>query len=133
MSEAPPGHGTHAKDLEQFACDDWFARVEDAYNDLRRTCSAVVVIGQSMGGTLSLDLASCHPDIQGLVLINPAIDIPAFETYRNQPDSAYVRQDQLDIKKADAVEITYEQASVKAYQQLLRGNTNCTIPITSCL
>lgn len=115
-----PGHGTHAKDLEQFACDDWFAQVEDAYNDLRRTCSAVVVIGQSMGGTLSLDLASRHPNIQGIVLINPAIDIPAFETYRNQPGSEYVSEDQPDIKKADAVEITYEQAPVKAYQQLLR-------------
>ena len=114
-----PGHGTHFKDLEQFACNDWFARVEDAYNELRQTCSSIFVIGQSMGGTLSLDLASRHRDIQGIALINPAIDIPAFETYRKHPSSTYVTEDQPDIKKEDAVEITYEQAPVKAYQQLL--------------
>lgn len=115
-----PGHGTHSKDIGQFSCNDWFARVEDAYIELRQTCSSVFVIGQSMGGTLSLDLASRHPDIQGIVLINPAIEIPAFETYRNQPSSAYVTEDRPDIKKEDAVEITYEQAPVKAYQQLLK-------------
>lgn len=114
-----PGHGTHFKDLEQFGCDDWFARIEEAYNELKQTCSRVVVIGQSMGGTLSLDLASRHPEIQGIILINPAIDIPAFETYRNQPSSAYVTEGQPDIKKEEAQEITYEQAPVKAYHQLL--------------
>lgn len=114
-----PGHGTHFKDIGQFACSDWFARVEDAYNELKLTCSSIFVIGQSMGGTLSLDLASRYPDIQGIVLINPAIEIPAFEIYRNQPSSVYVTEDKPDIKRADAVEITYEQAPVKAYQQLL--------------
>lgn len=115
-----PGHGTHSKDLEQFTFTDWFARIEEAYNELNRTCSTVFVIGQSMGGTLSLDLASRYPVIQGIVLINPAIDIPAFEKYRKQPSSDYVTEDQPDIKRTDAVEITYEQAPVKAYQQLLR-------------
>ncbi|MGH2316161.1 alpha/beta hydrolase [Planococcus sp. SE5232] len=115
-----PGHGTHFKDLEQFVCDDWFARIEEAYKDLKQACSSVIVIGQSMGGTLSLDLASRYPDIQGIVLINPAIDIPAFEPYRDQPYSAYVTEGQPDIKKEDALEITYEKAPVKAYQQLLK-------------
>jgi len=115
-----PGHGTHFKDIEQFSCSDWFARVEAAYNELKLTCSSIFVIGQSMGGTLSLDLASRYPDIQGIVLINPAIEIPAFETYRGQPPSVYVTEDQPDIKRADAVEITYGQAPVKAYQELLQ-------------
>ena len=114
-----PGHGTHFADLEQFVCDDWSARIEEAYSELKQTCSSVVVIGQSMGGTLSLDLASRHADIEGIVLINPAIDIPAFETYRNQPSSNYVTEGQPDIKKEEAQEITYEQSPVKAYHQLL--------------
>ena len=114
-----PGHGTHFKDLEQFVCGDWFAQIEEAYNELKQTCSSVIVIGQSMGGTLSLDLVSRHPDIQGIILINPAIDIPAFETYRNQPSTAYVTEGRPDIKKEDALEITYEQTPVKAYHQLL--------------
>ncbi|MFC4713688.1 alpha/beta hydrolase [Planococcus dechangensis] len=115
-----PGHGTHFTDLERYGFEDWFAQVEQAYQDLKASCSTVFVIGQSMGGTLSLDLASRYPDIEGIALINPAIDIPAFETYRSQPPLAYVAEDRPDIKKADAVEITYEQAPVHAYQQLLR-------------
>lgn len=114
-----PGHGTHYKDLEQFSYDDWFRSVEGAYTELRKSCASVFVIGQSMGGTLSLDLASRYPEIHGITLINPAIDIPQFETYRSRPAHAYVTEDAPDIKKADAVEITYGQAPVKAYQQLL--------------
>ena len=114
-----PGHGTHFKDLQQFSNDDWFQSVEQAYLELKQTCTSVFVIGQSMGGTLSLDLASRHSEIQGIALINPAIDIPQFETYRSRPAHAYVTEDAPDIKKADAVEITYGQAPVKAYQQLL--------------
>lgn len=114
-----PGHGTHPKDLEQSTSSDWFAQIEDAYNELKQTCSAVFVIGQSMGGTLSLDLASRFPAIQGIILINPAIDIPAFETYRDEPKFDYVSEGQPDIKRTDVVEITYEQSPVKAYQQLL--------------
>ncbi|MGM0896689.1 MAG: alpha/beta hydrolase [Bacillota bacterium] len=114
-----PGHGTHFKDLEQFSYDDWFRSVEQAYLELKQSCTSVFVIGQSMGGTLSLDLASRHPEIQGLALINPAIDIPAFETFRSRPADAYVTEDAPDIKKADAVEITYGQAPVHAYHQLL--------------
>lgn len=115
-----PGHGTHFTDLERNGFEDWFAQVDQAYQELKARCSTVFVIGQSMGGTLSLDLASRYRDIEGIALINPAIDIPAFESYRSQPPLAYVAEDQPDIKKADAVEITYEQAPVHAYQQLLR-------------
>ncbi|MBU9674239.1 alpha/beta fold hydrolase [Planococcus sp. CP5-4] len=114
-----PGHGTHFKDLDQCSYDDWFESVKQAYLDLKQSCTSVFVIGQSMGGTLSLDLASRHPEIQGLALINPAIDIPQFENHRNCPAHAYVTEDAPDIKKADAVEITYGQAPIKAYQQLL--------------
>lgn len=114
-----PGHGTHFKDLERFSSNDWFARIERAYVELKESCSTIFVIGQSMGGTLTLDLASRYDDIAGILLLNPAIDIPAFETYREQPASGYVDEDKPDIKKADAVEITYSEAPVKAYHELL--------------
>lgn len=115
-----PGHGTHFKDLERFSSSDWFARIERAYVELKESCSTIFVIGQSMGGTLTLDLASRCNDITGILLLNPAIDIPAFETYREGAASGYVDEDKPDIKKADAVEITYNEAPVKAYHELLR-------------
>ena len=115
-----PGHGTHFKDLERFSSNDWFARIERAYMELKESCSTIFVIGQSMGGTLTLDLASRYDDITGIMLLNPAIDIPAFEIYREGSASSYVDEDKPDIKKTDAVEITYSEAPIKAYHELLR-------------
>ncbi|MDN3450082.1 alpha/beta fold hydrolase [Planococcus sp. APC 3906] len=115
-----PGHGTHFKDLERFSSSDWFARIEKAYMELKESCSTIFVIGQSMGGTLTLDLASRYCEIAGILLLNPAIDIPSFENYREESASGYVNEDKPDIKKADAIEITYSEAPVKAYHELLR-------------
>ncbi|RWZ58661.1 alpha/beta fold hydrolase [Halobacillus fulvus] len=112
-----PGHGTCVEDLERFSYTDWYKRVEEAYHDLKRTCSSVYVIGQSMGGTLALDLASEYQDMDGLVLLNPAIRIPDFEPYRN--GTGYVSEGRPDIKRQDVEEITYDKCPVRAYQQLL--------------
>lgn len=114
-----PGHGTHFKDLERFSSSDWFARIEQAYMELKESCSIIFVMGQSMGGTLTLDLASRCGDIAGILLLNPAIDIPSFEIYRDESANGYVDEDKPDIKKADAVEITYNEAPVQAYHELL--------------
>lgn len=114
-----PGHGTHAHELARFSAADWFAAIERAYLELKADCTAVFVIGQSMGGTLTLDLASRHTGINGIVLLNPAIDIPAFETFRTMPATGFVDEDRPDIKRRDAVEITYSEAPVKAYHEIL--------------
>lgn len=113
-----PGHGTHAQDLARFSADDWFAEIERAYLELKADCTAVFVIGQSMGGTLTLDLASRHTGINGIVLLNPAIDIPAFETFRTMPATGFVAEDRPDIKRRDVVEITYSEAPIRAYHEL---------------
>lgn len=113
-----PGHGTDYRDLESFTYKDWFQEVEQAYHELKKRCRVVYVVGQSMGGTLTLDLASKYQDIKGIFLLNPAIRIPAFERYREM-DVEYVREEQPDIKRQDVVEITYDYTPVSAYHQLL--------------
>ena len=69
-----PGHGTRVEDMLPTRWADWSAAVEQAYEELAARCEAVCVAGLSMGGTLALWLASRHPDIRGIVLVNPLAD-----------------------------------------------------------
>ncbi|HWC09871.1 MAG TPA: alpha/beta fold hydrolase [Acidimicrobiales bacterium] len=77
--EAPllPGHGTTMEDILGTGWDDWRAGVEQAYVDLAARCRRVVVAGLSMGGSLAASLAADHPEVAGMVVVNPLIDPPA--------------------------------------------------------
>jgi carboxylesterase len=50
---------------------DWTRDAEQALSELRKRCSKVVVVGLSMGGAITLWLASRHADLSGIVCINP--------------------------------------------------------------
>ncbi|HNT53284.1 MAG TPA: alpha/beta fold hydrolase [Anaerolineaceae bacterium] len=52
------GHGTTPEDLNGVRWTDWLANIEDAFHLLQGSCEKVVLIGQSMGGILSLTAAS---------------------------------------------------------------------------
>lgn len=69
-----PGHGTRVEDMLPTRWADWSAAAEQAYVELAARCEAVCVAGLSMGGTLTLWLASRHPEIRGIVLVNPLAD-----------------------------------------------------------
>ena len=68
-----PGHGTTVDDMITTGWADWTAAAETAYQDLAARCEQVVVAGLSMGGSLTLRLAARHPEIAGIVCINPAV------------------------------------------------------------
>ncbi len=72
-----PGHGTSPDDIQATAWEDWRAAAEVAWVDLAARCDQVVVFGLSMGGTLATALATDHPEIAGIVVVNPYIDPPA--------------------------------------------------------
>lgn len=67
-----PGHGTHVDDMLPTRWEHWTAAVEAAYAVLAARAERIVVAGLSMGGSLTLWLASRHPEVRGLVCINPA-------------------------------------------------------------
>ena len=69
-----PGHGTRVEDMVPTGWADWSAAAERAYDELAARCEAVCVAGLSMGGTLTLWLASRHPEVRGIVLVNPLAD-----------------------------------------------------------
>ena len=66
-----PGHGTHVDDMLPTRWSDWVGEAEAAYQRLAQRASHIVVVGLSMGGALTLRLGADHPEIAGLVCINP--------------------------------------------------------------
>jgi carboxylesterase len=69
-----PGHGTDWKDLSARTYPEWVATAQGALEELSAHCPTVVVMGLSMGGTLTLHLAATNPDrVKGLVLVNASV------------------------------------------------------------
>lgn len=71
-----PGHGTKIEDMIPTGFDDWVGHAEDHYLALAERCQQVVVVGLSMGGSLTAWLGSDHPEIAGLVCINAVVSVP---------------------------------------------------------
>lgn len=71
-----PGHGTSVDDLLATGWSDWSAAADDAYRQLAARVDKVVVAGLSMGGSLTAWLASRHPEVAGIVCVNPALSVP---------------------------------------------------------
>jgi carboxylesterase len=67
-----PGHGTALEEMLTTSWSDWLGEAEAAYRRLVQRASKVVVAGLSMGGTLTLRIGADHPEVSGLVCVNPA-------------------------------------------------------------
>lgn len=62
------GHGYTPEALRATGWRDWLASAEAGFNDLRRRCATLVVIGFSFGGSLGI-LLSKRRSFEGLVLL----------------------------------------------------------------
>lgn len=118
MAPRLKGHGTHYLDMEQCRYMDWYESLAEGYEELSRHCTKIIIMGQSMGGTLALWLAAQKQEVDGVVLINPALTIPAFDYVRQEADLRFIDEDIPDIKAKNIHEITYTKAPVKAIRQL---------------
>ena len=67
-----PGHGTTVEEMMTTGWADWTGEAEAAYQRLAARTESVVVAGLSMGGSLTLWTAARHPEVAGIVCINPA-------------------------------------------------------------
>jgi carboxylesterase len=121
-----PGHGTAVADLLDTGWDDWSAAAERAYLELAARCSRVAVVGLSMGGTLSCWLAERHPEIAGLVVVNPAVE-PMPEELRSalaeMLDGGTVVAPGIgsDIAKPDTDELAYDGLPIAPVLSLFDG------------
>jgi carboxylesterase len=69
-----PGHGTSPRDLATTRYDDWRGTVENALDTLARGCDTLVLVGHSMGGSITLDLAaSGRHRLAGAVAVNALV------------------------------------------------------------
>jgi carboxylesterase len=67
-----PGHGTTIDDMLTTDWSHWAGEAEAAYQRLAGRARRIVVAGLSMGGSLTLRIAADHPEVAGLICVNPA-------------------------------------------------------------
>ncbi len=126
--EAPllPGHGTVIEDLISARWSDFCDAVEEVYLDLAARCTQVAVVGLSMGGTLTCWLAERHPEIIGLVLVNPLVE-PPDDAFRQAISDLLASGTEVapgigsDVAKPGVVELSYQGTPLAAVLSLFEG------------
>ncbi len=121
-----PGHGTVVDDLIPKRFSDWTGAAESALTGLASRCESVALVALSMGGTLALWLAERHPEIRGLVLVNPMVDPPAQsfrDVLRGLIDSGTEVAPGVgsDIAREGVVELAYPGTPLAAALSLFEG------------
>lgn len=120
-----PGHGTSVDDLAGTGWADWSGAAEAAYQTLAESCERVVVAGLSMGGTLTAWLATRHPEISGIVCVNPLLALaePVVEVVRQTLDSGVDRIPGIggDVADPAATEKAYDATALVPLLDLHRA------------
>ena len=120
------GHGTSIDDLMQYSWPDWKREVEAAYAGLAARCRRTLVAGLSMGGSLAVSLCIDHPEIAGLVAINPAVEPPA-DSFIEMLDGALAGGvDRMpgigsDIADPNVKEMSYEGMPVAPLRSMMQA------------
>jgi carboxylesterase len=120
-----PGHGTTVEDMLTTGWDDWAGEAETAYRRLADRVDRVVVAGLSMGGSLTALIATRHPEVAGLVFVNPAVEAsPELRDAIHQlaVDGELVMEGiGSDIADPDVVESAYPGTPVRPLLSMLDG------------
>ncbi len=96
------GHGTQPADLNQVTWQDWVAGGEQVYQQLKSRCEHVFLGGESMGGLVALMLASRHPEVSGVMLYAPAIQlnmstVDKIKLYLGSSFMPYAKRESLEM------------------------------------
>jgi carboxylesterase len=119
-----PGHGTSVTDMLRTGWADWSAAADSAYRSLAARCDRMIVAGLSMGGTLACWLAARHPEVAGLVCINPAVEPPA-ESFIELLDGMLASGGETmpaigsDIAKPGVEELAYDATPIEPLKSLM--------------
>ena len=120
-----PGHGPLSDRMHATTHLEWEEHIETAYQKLKNQCDRVIVVGQSMGGSLALRLAEKHPDISHLNLLVPAVFPPFLLNYHRGIARicrlfgiTHLRARTGDIKNKDGYEISIKRIPIEIYAQL---------------
>ena len=69
------GHATEVRDLRRARWQDWLHSVQDGYHMLRHQVDQIILVGLSLGGVLSLILASQKP-VDGIIAMSTPFELP---------------------------------------------------------
>ena len=121
-----PGHGTHVDDMLPTGWADWTGEVEAAYRRLAERTDRIVVAGLSMGGSLTLWTGAQHPEVRGLVCINPAAqpqpaDVIAMLGEFLEQGMEVMPGIGSDIADPDVKETAYEGTPIRPLLSLMDG------------
>lgn len=119
-----PGHGTSVADMARTGWTDWYGAASASFDELRRTCDEVFVMGLSMGATLALRLAELRPDVTGLVVVNASVAsqdrrlilLPVLKHV--VPSLPGIGS---DIKRAGVTELAYDRVPLRALASLRKA------------
>jgi carboxylesterase len=115
-----PGHGESPATMNRCHWPDWVAALEADYLRLAHRCEHVFIGGESMGGLLTLYLASLHPEISGVLSYSPAVKIPLMARVQAQ----FVRPFKSEVVKRSLNDIHpewhgYRMNPVPAFYEML--------------
>lgn len=131
-----PGHGTSVDDMLTTSWADWSAHVESVYDELASRCPKVFVVGLSMGGALTLWLASRHSDLSGIVVINSAGEPNPERTAALQHvvESGQVTVDAIgnDIAMPGVVELAYDKTPLAPLLSLIHAVNGFDLAAITC-
>ena len=119
-----PGHGTSVDDMLTTSWADWAAEVTAAHRRLVARVERVLVVGQSMGGTLVLAAALGDPAPAGVVAINPVTrsrgdDVIEMIDDFLDDDIVVTPGDGSDIADPEATDISYACTPLAQLRSLL--------------
>lgn len=119
-----PGHGTSVDDMLPTRWADWAGEADAAYRRLSERADLIVVIGLSMGGALTLRVGADHPEVAGLVCINPVTKSQPQEVIdllRGMVDGGTAVMPGIgsDIADPDAKESAYEGTPIEPLLSML--------------
>ncbi|MCT4784209.1 MULTISPECIES: alpha/beta hydrolase [Exiguobacterium] len=112
------GHGTDPEDFRRSTRDDWYETVVEGVRLLRERCCRVMVVGQSMGGTLALK-AALAGHVDAVVTINAALSVPGYACHAADGVCRFIDEDAPDISAKGVHEIVYHKVPTSAIRQLL--------------
>ena len=116
------GHGTRWEDLNETVWSDWYASVESAYLELRKSCDRIFIAGFSVGGALALKLTQIRgSEIEGLILLNASI-FDERKSYLLLPMMKHIipslRSGAMDVNKPYPTRHSYGRLPLKALDSL---------------
>ncbi len=72
-----PGHGSNVREMLSLGWPEWAEAVRAEFQQMKRTCERVFVVGHSLGGALALHIAA-HEEVAGVVSMCPPLHLYAW-------------------------------------------------------